>query len=313
MTGQRFGKLIAISISEEETKKRKGHNKIWKCLCDCGNITYASQANLVKGNVKSCGCYIKEARFKDMTGERFGHLTVISRGEDVVEKDKHAKRGYNIRRTWNCICGCGNYKNNILEKRLKSGAVISCGCDLVEKRKQIAQNNKKYNTYDLSGEYGVGYDAKGKTFIFDLDDYEKIKNTSWNVKYDDYVESRIGKKNISQHRLIMDFPDCHIDHINHKTNDNRKCNLRLVSREENQANTKTRVDNTSGTKGVYYNKGMNRWIACLHENGIRHSKSFIYKEDAITYRKILEKEYQKKYSYDESMKIGEEYEASIYY
>ena len=32
------------------------------------------------------------------------------------------------------------------------------------------------NVYDLSGEYGIGYTAKGEKFLFDKDDFEKIKN-----------------------------------------------------------------------------------------------------------------------------------------
>lgn len=32
----------------------------WECLCDCGNVTYVSGANLVRGAVKSCGCLKKK-------------------------------------------------------------------------------------------------------------------------------------------------------------------------------------------------------------------------------------------------------------
>lgn len=32
------------------------------------------------------------------------------------------------------------------------------------------------NTYDLSGEYGIGYTTKGEEFWFDLEDYDKIKS-----------------------------------------------------------------------------------------------------------------------------------------
>lgn len=50
LTGKRFGKLTALSYSEEE--------KAWLCKCDCGNIKYVTQANLCrkKGSTISCGC-----------------------------------------------------------------------------------------------------------------------------------------------------------------------------------------------------------------------------------------------------------------
>ena len=31
--------------------------------------------------------------------------------------------------------------------------------------KKFGGKNKKYNTYDLSGEYGIGYTSKGEKFI----------------------------------------------------------------------------------------------------------------------------------------------------
>lgn len=52
LTNQRFGKLIAL----EPTKERLNGQVIWKCLCDCGNITYIRSYNLISGSCQSCGC-----------------------------------------------------------------------------------------------------------------------------------------------------------------------------------------------------------------------------------------------------------------
>ena len=52
LKGQRFGNLIAL----EPTEKRNRNQIVWKCQCDCGNIHYAPSAELIRGNVKSCGC-----------------------------------------------------------------------------------------------------------------------------------------------------------------------------------------------------------------------------------------------------------------
>ncbi len=58
---------------------------------------------------------------KDLTGQRFGMLTVISRAEDYVQ--------YSGKRIvqWLCVCDCGTEKV-IRGKHLKSGAIVSCGC-----------------------------------------------------------------------------------------------------------------------------------------------------------------------------------------
>ena len=52
LTGQRFHRLTVL----ERTERRQGRNVIWKCLCDCGNITYSTGANLKYGTKYSCGC-----------------------------------------------------------------------------------------------------------------------------------------------------------------------------------------------------------------------------------------------------------------
>lgn len=54
ISGERFGKLVAIRNTNETTKK--GAYK-WLCLCDCGNTTVVSIENLRKnGGTQSCGC-----------------------------------------------------------------------------------------------------------------------------------------------------------------------------------------------------------------------------------------------------------------
>lgn len=54
ITGQRFGKLVAICNTNEKTKK--GNYK-WMCQCDCGNTSIVSIENLRNsGGTRSCGC-----------------------------------------------------------------------------------------------------------------------------------------------------------------------------------------------------------------------------------------------------------------
>lgn len=59
ISGQRFGKLIALYIDEEKSKERK---KIyWWCKCDCnGPLKSILGSALRCGNTKSCGCVQKE-------------------------------------------------------------------------------------------------------------------------------------------------------------------------------------------------------------------------------------------------------------
>lgn len=56
LTGERFGRLIAIS-AEKDTQ---GRRYVWNCKCDCGNFVKAKSADLTTGKKKSCGCIQKE-------------------------------------------------------------------------------------------------------------------------------------------------------------------------------------------------------------------------------------------------------------
>jgi len=54
---------------------------------------------------------------KNEIGNRYGLLTVISRADNVKGKS-----------CWNCQCDCGNNKDAVLARSLRSGGTISCGC-----------------------------------------------------------------------------------------------------------------------------------------------------------------------------------------
>lgn len=71
ITGQKFGKLTAICYDHTNGRKLA----VWKCLCDCGKVHYATAKDLKSGNTKSCGCWkVENARkraYKDgRTAER---------------------------------------------------------------------------------------------------------------------------------------------------------------------------------------------------------------------------------------------------
>ena len=57
LAGQRFGRLVVVSITEE--RDTSGMVK-WLCECDCGNIVVVSGHNLKHGTA-SCGCLLSES------------------------------------------------------------------------------------------------------------------------------------------------------------------------------------------------------------------------------------------------------------
>lgn len=245
---------------------------------------------------------------EDLTGKKFGRLTVVKRGDDYV-----SPRGQRSAR-WICECECGSGKQVLARGgALKSGSTKSCGCISIENTIKRNKDGKKYNRYDLSGEYGIGYTFKGEEFYFDLEDYNKIKDYCWHKDAYGYIVTKItidGKrKGIKMHRLIMGMPDIcfDIDHIHgDKTrNDNRKSNLRIVTKSQNSMNKKIMSNNTSGVTGVGRNKSKKRWTAYIVVNNKQINLGvFDDINDAIKSRKAAEEKYFGEYSYDNSMKMG---------
>lgn len=62
LTGQRFGRLIAL----EPTEKRQRTSVVWRCRCDCGNEVFVSAGKLTGGIARSCGCLQADQRKKNM-------------------------------------------------------------------------------------------------------------------------------------------------------------------------------------------------------------------------------------------------------
>lgn len=129
ITGQRFGKLTALS----PTEKRRGGNVVWKCKCDCGNLYEQSERNLIRGYAKHCGCEKNKgnsARLRDLTNQKFNRLRVLS------PTQKRTSCGSII---WRCICDCGK-ETEVSETALVHGRQISCGCRIQEVGKELSKH-----------------------------------------------------------------------------------------------------------------------------------------------------------------------------
>lgn len=206
---------------------------------------------------------------------------------------------------WLCKCDCGN-KIVTSGMSLRRGHTQSCGCYHKECAANRGRKNKRYNTYDLSGEYGIGYTSKGEEFYFDLEDYAKIKGFCWFLDEDGYVKTNdnITRKLIRFHRLILPVTEEEqVDHIKHKNYDNRKSQLRIVTNAQNSMNRTIQSNNTSGVTGIYWDEKKQRW--CV-EIMINQKKIYIGVfenfNDAVKARKEAEEKYFGEYSYDNSMR-----------
>ncbi len=154
LTGQRFGKLVAVA----PTDRRQYTGVVWRCLCDCDSVAYVSSHQLLSGYVKSCGC-LGHPPLKDLAEKRFGQLTVTA---------YEGKRD-GVHR-WRCICDCGK-ETVVGQTHLQSGKTRSCGCLQAAVIKdnmkfldgtsvKALEASKKLRSTNSSGYVGVYFDKK---------------------------------------------------------------------------------------------------------------------------------------------------------
>lgn len=107
--------------------------------------------------------------------------------------------------------------------------------------------------------------SKGRAAIIDDADYERVSKHKWCavvVGTHAYARCSIRYRPIYLHRFLTNAPrDMDVDHINGNGLDNRRENLRVCTRSENQRNRSKAANNTTNYKGVSFHKRHQKWTA----------------------------------------------------
>lgn len=169
------------------------------------------------------------------------------------------------------------------------------------------QDKKVINHIELEDDYAILYLYNQKLGLkevyIDIEDIDTVKDIHWCItEKGTNLYASNGTNHLYLHRLILDVEgyDIVIDHLNHNGLDNRKNNLRITTRHENLKNTSLRECNTSGIKGVRYDKSRDSWIAEIKDNEnkkcrmSRSCKKYGYeqaKQMCIDFRREKEQEF----------------------
>ena len=153
MEGKTCGNLLVLKRDEN-----KNRNAMWKCLCLlCGkDDVIVSGVLLRKGDYNiGCGCGRKAHNFVDLTGQKFGMLTVLYKNK----VNKHRKA------TWICSCDCGSDKEVIVcSGDLKNGNIRTCGCSWKDPHNRLPEGEAAFNKIYRR----IENRAKKKGLVFDL-------------------------------------------------------------------------------------------------------------------------------------------------
>jgi hypothetical protein len=132
------------------------------------------------------------------------------------------------------------------------------------KNEYIVHNDEQYVELIITKKNGEKFIT-----LIDLCDLKIVKMYNWFALSSGYVVCNKNNKVVLLHRYIM---NCHktdfIDHINHNRSDNRRLNLRLCTRSENQRNMSKFTNRSSSKyKGVSWMKNREIWRARIFTNG----------------------------------------------
>jgi hypothetical protein len=180
-----------LVVIEETSKRDTTGSVVWKCQCDCGNIAEVSTTRLRHKNkpTKSCGCLNKEQiaevgrnNLKNLSGQRFGKLTVLQRVENY--------QGINYTATqWLCKCDCGN-EILVMGNNLRNGRTQSCGCgksrgeekiiELLTKNKISFEKEKIFQDANTprGGKYRFDFYINNK-YVVEYDGKQHFEDFSW--------------------------------------------------------------------------------------------------------------------------------------
>ena len=193
ITGQRFGRLTAIEPLKDPAPGLGQQYKLWKCRCDCGNISNVYYWNLVKGHTRSCGCL----KSPDLTGKRFGLLTVLRRSE------RTAPRGKRRVPLWECRCDCGaiTYKATDVLTNASQNSCAQCASKHAVKAAREAAGyidgtqisrikDRKLSAANSSGVRGVYFEKKSNKWRARLRFKGKIMDFGSYERFEDAVAAR---------------------------------------------------------------------------------------------------------------------------
>lgn len=140
-------------------------------------------------------------KFIDLTGSRFGLLTVVSRAENYEKFSKTHNRVLKYAR-WNCVCDCGQESLAVLATDLKSSSQISCGCV----RDSVAAARVRVHGMRYSSEYGSWLAMKDRCLNENSGKYSAYGDMGitiyepWKYSFEEFYKY-VGPKPSSRHSI----------------------------------------------------------------------------------------------------------------
>lgn len=184
-----------------------------------------------------------------------------------------------------CHCGCGKKttiaKETSRRDRQYKGFPVKyiAGHSSGSRVREIGLEGASH--FKIDGVYcRLIYLSKGQYTIIWESDYDWLSRWKWNAYWNKATRSYYAvrtevlpdgrRTSVWMHRALMGIGDGDERTVDHRrtadTLDNRRPNLRFATMSEQMRNQRTPMDNTSGVKGVFWDKDRKLWRALITVN-----------------------------------------------
>lgn len=197
--GQTYNNLTVLRYTDQRNSYGRGLY-LCKCLL-CGGERLATKANLLRGEIRDCGCSRHQPRRKDtdLRGQTYGRLTVT--GTTIRSGEMF----------YVCICSCGN-EAVVRPQALTRGNTTSCGClhkgkDAAIRKLYVAGtapcklNPQKLRSTNTSGVTGVYYSTSRGLWCAEIMFRRKKYTIGRYAKKEDAVAAR----KLAEEQIFGDF------------------------------------------------------------------------------------------------------------
>lgn len=211
LVGKRFNNLVVM----ERVANSPNGQTVWKCKCDCGNITIVRRGNLTSGAVKSCGCLIHNPsanRTHNMSKSRLYQEWAGIKSRCVYKsaenKPYYGGRGIKMCDEWANSFECfrdwameNGYKDDLTIERIdNNGDYCPENCKWIPKAEQssnrrncviVTYNGKTQNLNDWCKELGLDYKRVNN----------RMKKLGWTFEKAISEPVNVNKRNMKTRKL----------------------------------------------------------------------------------------------------------------
>lgn len=233
---------------------------------------------------------------EDYVGQEFGTRRIVRNNcidDDWLKLGMRIPKDKNKYRLGKCLL-CG-FEAPVLVAGLIKNAPKRCCCCSGINNNSIINGRNSWDVKDDIAILNVVYRKSVVSAVIDSHLFDTISSHVWRVckkKNKMYMITGSGKKQSYMHMMVLsgvEIPSGYeIDHIDGNSLNNRRNNLRVVSRADNIHNTRVRIDNRIGIRGVS-KCGKSVYCVDFVFNRIRfYFKHFKTVEEAVLCRRTAE-------------------------